>query len=71
MGVRRSVGVGIIRFWSEVLNATSCDTDGMISIRPIRLHTEVTQGDSGIRGEKKGSKPEEERRADSTGPGKV
>lgn len=55
----------------QVLNATSCDTDGIISIRPIRLHTEVTQGDSRIRGEKKGNEPEEEGRADNIGPGKV
>lgn len=57
--------------FGQVSNATSCDTDGMISIRPIRVHTEVTQGDSRIRGEKQGNKSEEERRADSIAPGKV
>lgn len=55
----------------RALNGASCHTDGLLLGRPIRVDTDVTQGDSRIRGEKKGNEPDEEGRVGGIVPGKV
>ena len=55
----------------RALNGASCHTDGLLLGRPIRVDTDVTQGVSRIRGEKKGNEPDEEGRVGGIVPGKV
>lgn len=63
---------------ARVLNRTSCNTDGRLFVqtRPeftqdAEVHPEVTQADSRIWGEEKGSEPDEEGRTGRIVSGKV
>ena len=56
---------------ARVLNATSHDAYGMLSIRPIHVDAEVIQSGRWIRSEKKGNEPDEEGRAGGIVPVKV
>lgn len=56
---------------ARVLNRTSCNTGGVLLVRPIHVNPEVTQGNNRIWGEKKGNEPDEESTAGGILSGKV